>query len=1233
MWSDEAGTLDDTAWTQPALFAVEVALARLWISLGVEPVAVIGHSVGEFAAAHIAGVLTLEAGLQAVATRGALMQALPADGAMCAVAAPESRAADVAATVGGRLAIAAVNGPDQTVLSGEAAAIDRVEAACAEAGIRCQRLRVSHAFHSPLMEPMVAAFRDAMTGVSLTPPRLRLISNVSGASAGPEVATADYWVAHVLAPVRFGEGLRTLAGLRADAWLEVGPHPTLLGTATETPGAPALLVPTLRRGRGDDEQVTDAVAALYRAGARVDWSGLFAGRSPRRVSLATYPFEREPRWFDTAQPVAPAGPAGDATAHPLLGTRLRSAGSEAIFEAQVSPDAPGWVRDHRVQGLVVMPAAAYLEALDAAGRARLGADVDVQDVEIREAMVLEDGRPRTMQVVCGAAVDGGCTATISSTVPGDRGWVTHVTARIALRPAGLDAPPPAGPSDAHLEIPVDVFYEDLRARGIEFGPRFRTLARVRRGADQADAEIRMTAGGDEHAGYGVHPLVLDAAFQALAAAMDGDEGALFLPVGFGRYVRRHTPGHGASARVTLTRSGSGHQRADVRVVDARGVAVEVSDLQLRRVSDDALARLAHRQIDQWLYTIEWPVAPPAASPPPAVPVLAAAADRAAAALIGETGLAEHETFVNTLEAACAVAAATALRALGWSPRSGDIVEPSALMSRLGVEPRHEQLVGRLLAILGESGALTPANGGWRVTAPLPDDDLDVRWQQLLATHPAGRAEVELVMRVSRRLPDILTGRSDALDALFPGGSLDVAERLYRDSVTARFYNGVLADILAAAADGQAPGRPLRVLEVGGGTGGSTAYLLPRLGERCAYTFTDVGPLFVERARARFGSHAGLTCRVLDLERDPEDQGFEPGSADVIVASNVVHATSDVRRTLARLRRLLAPGGLLTMLEVTAPQRWFDLTVGVTPGWWAFTDRDLRPDYPTLPAARWLDVLRETGYDAPIAVPSAGGAELARQSIFLARSAPARRAWVVLGAEDGVMGVLAETLRARGDRCDLVPPDARRESALDARERTGPAGWCASLLDGDPAAGREPATDVVYGWGLDDAAVSDRVVPALEIAQEMVRAHRGARLWIVTRGGQAVGADDRGLDAAQAPLWGLGRTIALEHPELRTVVIDLDPSGDRTDAARVVGELTGGGRTHRWRFGEPSAVSRASPAWSESWPSRHPRRPIAWCLRRPAPSSASSARPQRAARPDPAKWRLRSRRRDSTSRTC
>ena len=435
--ADAEGLLDNTAYTQPALFAVEYALAELWRSFGVTPKAVAGHSIGEYVAAVMAGVIGLEDALRLVARRGALMASLPAGGAMAAIDAPEADVVAALATHGDQLAIAAVNGPAQTVVSGAAAAVAAVSREFGERGIRCQPLAVSHAFHSPLMDPILDRFEHEAEHVTFAPPRLRLVSNLTGRIAdAAEITRPEYWRRHLRGTVRFGDSLSALAALRPDCVVEIGPQPTLLSfarTAWDTAAPP--LVPSLRKGRPDWEQMLDGVATLYLLGVDIDWRGQDGEPTPNIVDLPTYPFQRQRCWFAARPQPASVSRSLDG-AHPLLGARLPCAAAATIHEARLGPDTPGFIRSHRVLGRVVLPATAYLEMLVAAARQVLRATtVTISDVTIAEAMLFaEDGEPRVVQTVCEPVASGSVAVTISSRADTDAPdlWSRHAAAKLQV---------------------------------------------------------------------------------------------------------------------------------------------------------------------------------------------------------------------------------------------------------------------------------------------------------------------------------------------------------------------------------------------------------------------------------------------------------------------------------------------------------------------------------------------------------------------------------------------------------------------------------------------------------------------------------------------------------------------------------------------------------------------------------------------------------------------------------
>jgi SAM-dependent methyltransferase len=373
----------------------------------------------------------------------------------------------------------------------------------------------------------------------------------------------------------------------------------------------------------------------------------------------------------------------------------------------------------------------------------------------------------------------------------------------------------------------------------------------------------------------------------------------------------------------------------------------------------------------------------------------------------------------------------AFRELGWSPSPGEIWTTEALGERLGIKPNFHRLLGRMLEILAEDGLVCRDRDCWEVTGAPWDEALPGELlRELLERHGDHAAELMLADACGQRLAAVLRGEVDPLSILFPEGSPDQLARIYGDAPVAQAGNRLIAETIAMGVQRMSQDRVVRIIEIGAGTGGTTSHVLSRLPSgRCEYVFTDVSSLFLHHARERFREHGFVQYRPLDIEREPSQSGYAPHQFDIVLAANVLHATSDLKASLANVRQLLAPRGWLILLEGTGRERILDLVFGLTPGWWRYGDLELRPDYPLITREAWLSLLETEGFTGATAAAPIPGSQ---QVVFLGRAPstvfdPPSRAgrslgtWRILTDHPALASGLRQRLEAEGARCAPFDP--------------------------------------------------------------------------------------------------------------------------------------------------------------------------------------------------------------------
>ena len=614
LWSGE--DLHQTAYTQPALFAVEFALAKLWQEWGVEPDLLLGHSIGEYAAACLAGVFSLEDGLNLVAARGRLMQSLPPGGEMVSVAADEDTVSEIIIHYPAELSVAAVNGPQSIVISGASNAVQSAVALLRDRNIKTTQLKVSHAFHSPLMEPILDEFRAIAAQVTYSTPTKPVLSNVTGQEYSDDLLTPDYWVQHLRGAVRFADGILAAQQRKIETFVEVGPRPTLigLGQGCVTPNYGTWLASL--KPKAEWPTLLSSVAELHVRGVEVDWAA-FHRHSRQKVMLPNYPWRRQRCWTD----VVSAAPAGSQL-HPLVHRKIATASTSIIFESRLSVSNPAYLGDHLVFDSVVFPASAFVEMALAAGQFALGStDLSIANLSILKAMLLAE-TSLTVQIIITPDEDKHRFEIFSSAdepnANGNGDWFSHAVGHIERRQTPImqvqEEPLKAGDIEV---IDLDTFDNRFKSRGVEYGPAFQAIAEIGRPAGATEtilAQIELPkealAAGESNA-YSLHPVLLDASFRVAEALFsEGEKEEIYLPFTIGKIRCAEVPIGSLSVRATgVERERTRSVNLDVFDQDGKCVAT-IEEFLLRSVSVFGLQRetASSRVTDiltEGLYQLHW----------------------------------------------------------------------------------------------------------------------------------------------------------------------------------------------------------------------------------------------------------------------------------------------------------------------------------------------------------------------------------------------------------------------------------------------------------------------------------------------------------------------------------------------------------------------------------------------------------------------------------------------------
>ncbi len=1173
--SEEMSQMSRTEIVQPSIFAMQVALAALWKSWGVRPWAIVGHSVGEIAAACIAGIVPLEEAARIVALRARLMESCGrGEGTMLAVGLPEDEALALIARHDRTVTISAFNGPRSITLSGPRVSLEAMATELESQGVFARLVRVDHAFHHPLMRPASEALEAALADLKPQPGEIPFFSTVTGGRCAGESCDAAYWARGIREPVRFAPAVAALADFGVDIWLELNAHPALAHSTQEclvARGAKGIVISSARRER-EFESMLEAAMDLHRAGVALNFSAMTPSR--HLLSLPAYAWEKT-RWWNEASD------ARDGRLAP---------GGRGLFDVRLPRAMPTWIvrldsrhmaflKDHKVENHAIFPAAAFVEmALEAGVQLFEGQPFVVEDLEIRKPLILPDP-PSGVQIEFSYSPNER-TFAIQSRFEQSVAWSLHVVG--TLRGERTESAfvsskwtQPAGTQS----VAVDGFYRHMADLGLRYGEEFRPIRELSAGAGQSAGRVALSAAVSTRAGeYALHPVLLDGAlqvFSAGAATVEGRQARMKLPVGFHRILYLGSPG--ASTRVCAKVRGFGDDflEGDISLYNEEGKPCVLAD-GFRAISLSGAGRSsAPGGARDLTYHVAWQRTPSEFPKPALAPLplgrLKAAAQEALDCVMAVRGHFELESALHAADDLAAAQLASGLRGMGVIGKVP--FDAATLHVAMPMRPVFERLMFGLV----RRGLLRKKEAGFEPTSDFAEaaDSAEKVLRQYIEKHPGHLPEALLCEGNCAELGSILRGEKDAVQVLFSGIGSELLDHFYGDGLFTSHWLAAIAETVSTAARSLPEGRGLRILEIGAGTGGLASQVLTLLERGLhSYTFSDVSASFFSGAAQKLAAFPEVEFRIFDLEKSAVEQELEAGAFDFIIGTNVLHAVRDVRAALRNLHGLLAPGGSLIFMDTATPQLWTETVFGLTSGWWRFTDRDLRPQQPLLKRTQWEAVLREAGFcetgSLPGLIGPTGGEGqiglLARKSYDEASvveagiEAPKEKSWLVFADASALADTLVSRLRHLGARCRVATPGTRFQ--FDGNDfftlRPGTLEDWQELVR---TCASSPLERIVYLWNLDaradEADMATNLDGLLHLTQAFESARPAARLRLdlVTRNAQPAGSNLRPTTVAQAPSIGLMRVILNEHSNLSWRAIDLPAEQSAEDTELLWSEMS------------------------------------------------------------------------------
>ncbi|MEA5554859.1 type I polyketide synthase [Nodularia spumigena] len=993
-------------------------------------------------------------------------------------------------------------------------------------------------FNQKFGEDGFLAFEKVAASVDYHTPQLTLISHVNGEVVSSYIKTAAYWVQELRPSNHVDKGIATLHQMGYEIFLEIVNH-----SRENLPASEILWLSSLAKDVSNYQQLQTVLAQLYVRGANINWKEFHRYRPGQKISLPNSPFIRKHYWVTAVNEQQNSVSKSHHYGHPLLGERLPSPLSSIQYRASISQNNPAFLAEHQVFEQAIFPGAAFIEMALAAAE---GKAVSLANIEFTKALLLGNTE-NVLQLIIEQNLGNQDSFSIYNQV--DKIWDILVTGKLEKLKA-IDAIK-QNLTEIQAECPenldINSFYHTYQKSGVNYGKSFQLIQKIQRGNNCAFAQIKLTEPLSlEARKYQFHPTMLDACFQAIAAILFQQESSVtYVPISIANFQFFRSPDAIVISAVRLTKNAHNLIVSDIDIYSEQGeLLVAITGFELKSVQRQEIIR-AQNQAPSYLE--EWI---------PLAPLLPDGRDSLLTPDVIKTQvqpqeleqqladkLRQYERLLGEMETLSINYIWEVLEKLNWQPKLGQTYPEAEIAAQGGVVDFYRPLLSRCLAILAEEGILTQQKDGWLLAKQPSTSASQLQIPHLCHEFPDYLAEINLIERCGSALAAVMRRQIEPLELLFPQGDLNAIASVYSDAAGAKLMNELIAETLKCALANLPTNRRLRILEIGGGTASATTAILPHLNNsHIEYVFTDISSIFLTRAKEKFCDYPFIKYQTLDIEQNPLTQGFLSGSFDIIIAANVLHATAEIDKTLQHVHSLIAPNGLLILLESTGARRWIDLTFGLTEGWWLCTNDPHRNGYPLLNTKHWQNLLTAHGFaQTNIIEPTHPDTRnLLKQSVIIAKShlsplcasAPVRE--IIFADTKGIAQNLITPFQQRGVACSLIlPQEIDPDNAEDYRL------ILQKLIT--------PETrEIVYFWALE--SIESEIYQAVEthcrrflfLLQALLQLENPPALILVTQGSVPAKEVTTLTSPAQSSLLGIALSLVIEHPELNFRAIDLDP---------------------------------------------------------------------------------------------